>query len=334
MRTHKVLLIPGDGIGPELAPLARDLLQVLEDRGIARFEVREAPAGDRTLEETGEALPRETLDLAKNWADAVLKGPVGESARDVVIPLRRELDLHTNLRPAFTLPGVPAVREMDLVIVRENLEDVYVGAEYSHGDLAFALKLVTAGQTRRVARLAARIAKGRSGRATIVTKSNVLRVTDGLFRRVSEEVLSREGVEHEHMYVDAAAMEMVRNPRRFDVVLTMNLYGDILSDLAAQVSGSLGTAASANVGDVKAMFEPVHGAAFDIAGRGVANPISTIMSVGLMVDWLGYGGAYRAIRKAVEASLSEGARTPDLGGGYSTVEFYRVFKRHLEALLS
>ena len=136
------------------------------------------------------------------------------------------------------------------------------------------------------------------------------------------------------MYVDAAAMEMVRNPLRFDVVLTMNLYGDILSDLAAQVSGSLGTAASANVGDAKAMFEPVHGAAFDIAGKGVANPISTIMSVGFMMDWLGYGSVYRAIREAVEGALREGARTPDLGGGYSTVEFYRVFRKHLDSLLS
>lgn len=331
MNKHRILFIPGDGVGPELTPLARGVLEAMEKRGVASFEVREAPAGDVALRELGVPLPPETLRLARDWADAVLKGPVGETAGDVVLPLRRELELHSNIRPAFSLPGVERVREMDLVIVRENLEDVYVGAEYRSGDVAFALKLVTVPQTRRVAATAARIAKARRGRVTIVTKSNVLRVTDGLFRKVSEEVLGGEGVEYEHMYVDAAAMEMVRNPRRFDVVLTMNLYGDILSDLAAQVSGSLGTAGSANVGEDKALFEPVHGAAFDIAGRGVVNPISMLMSVGMMLEWLGYPAAIAWIRGAVEDALQAGFRTPDLGGSSNTLEFYRAFMRFLES---
>ncbi|MBP1449576.1 MAG: isocitrate/isopropylmalate dehydrogenase family protein, partial [Thermoproteus sp.] len=226
--------------------------------------------------------------------------------------------LYANVRPVKNLPGVPAVRQIDCIFVRENVEDVYVGAEYKVGDVAIALKVVTGQGTRRVARVARRYAEARRRKVTVVTKSNVLRVVDKFFRDVAAEEL--KGLEVEEMYVDAAAMELVRNPLRFDVVLTTNQYGDILTDLAAQVAGGLGLAPSANVGDGKAMFEPVHGAAFDIAGRGIADPIASILTAAMMFEWMGRRDAADAVRRAVEEALRRGVATPDIGGRNTTEE--------------
>ena len=329
MATPRVLVIPGDGIGPEIVEATMFILEKAMDLYGFDLEIRYAEAGDIAAREYGEPLPRETLELARNWADAVLKGPVGETARDVVVVLRRELRVYANIRPARSLPGVESVKSIDLVIVRENLEDVYAGIEFSVPGAAFAVKVVTEAGTRRIARVAARYASSRTGRVTIVHKANVLRVADGLFRDVARSVLEEEGISVDEMYVDAAAMEMVRNPARFDVVLTMNQYGDILSDLAAQVAGSLGLAPSANIGDEKALFEPVHGAAWDIAGKGVANPTAMMLSAAMMLDYLGYGEAADSIETAVEQALAAGLATPDLGGSLSTMEYAQAVARFL-----
>lgn len=284
------------------------------------LNVVEALAGDAALRARGEALPQETLRLCRE-AEAILKGPVGESAFEAVVRLRQILDLYANIRPAKSMPGVRALKPIDLVIVRENVEDVYVGAEYRIGDVAIALKVITAGGTARVARVAAKFAKRRRGRVTVVHKANVLRATDGLFRDTAKRVLEGEGVEVDEIYVDTAAMELVRSPSKFDVMLTPNQYGDILSDLAAQIAGGIGLAPSANIGDTRALFEPVHGAAWDIAGRGVANPTAMILSTAMMLEWLGFASASRAVWAAVERVLSLGISTPDLGGSASTAEF-------------
>ena len=314
---YKVLVIPGDGIGPEVVEAAMYVVNAAAAKFGVELEVKTAEAGDTALRKYGVAMPPETLKLA-DAADVIFKGPIGESAYDVTSLIRMRYTLYANIRPVKDLPGVPAVKPIDCVFVRENVEDVYVGAEYKVGDVAIALKVITGQGTRRVARVARRYAEARKRKVTIVHKANVLRVVDGFFRDVAHEEL--RGLEVDQMYVDAAAMELVRNPSRFDVVLTTNQYGDILTDLAAQVAGGIGLAPSGNIGDNKAMFEPVHGAAFDIAGKGVANPIATILSAAMMFEWLGRRDAAEAIRAAVEKSIEAGYKTPDIGGKYSTRE--------------
>jgi 3-isopropylmalate dehydrogenase len=292
--------------------------------------VKTAEAGDVALRKYGAAMPPEALKLA-DAADIIFKGPIGESAYDVTSLIRTRYTLYANIRPVKNLPGVPTIKEIDCVFVRENVEDVYVGAEYKVGDVAVALKVITGQGTRRVARVAKRYAEMRRRRkVTVVHKANVLRVVDGFFRGVALEEL--RGLEVDQMYVDAAAMELVRNPARFDVVLTTNQYGDILTDLAAQVAGGIGLAPSGNIGDSKAMFEPVHGAAFDIAGKGIANPIATMLSAAIMFEWIGRTDAATAIRRAVEKSIENGVKTPDIGGKSTTAEVGRYIATVIEKL--
>jgi len=221
---HKVLIIPGDGIGPEITEATLTVLEAVKSKYGVKIEFIKALAGDEAYRKLGKPLPDETLKLITK-VDAILKGPVGETAYDVVVKLRMMLNLYANVRPAKSFRGISAIREADLVIVRENVEGVYVGAEYRVGNVAFALKVITSEGSRRVAEVAAKIAKNRRNKVTIVHKANVLRITDGLFRDEARKVLEKHGVEIDEMYVDAAAMELVRNPRRFDVVLTMNQYG-------------------------------------------------------------------------------------------------------------
>ena len=328
----RVAVIEGDGIGPEVVSSALKVLNKVIEKYSLPLEIVKVEAGDRALEKYGTPLPEESFKKILE-SDAILKGPVGETAADVIVRLRRELDLYANIRPAKTFPGVPALKEgIDMVIVRENVEDLYVGVEgFLNRDTAVALRLTTRRGSERIAKVAARYAKMRRGKVTIVHKANVLRVTCGLFRDVSKEVLMKEGLQVEEMYVDAAAMEMVRNPLRFDVVLTPNMFGDILSDLAAQVVGSLGLAPSGNLGDDKALFEPVHGAAFDIAGKGIANPTATILATAMMLEWLeekkGMANGRRAakdIENAIRQAFAEGKMTRDLGGDLGTQEFTEV----------
>jgi 3-isopropylmalate dehydrogenase (EC 1.1.1.85) len=334
----RIAVIKGDGIGPEVVDSALRVLKAAAAKYGLAIEPTEVEAGDTALSRYGEAMPSRYWDIIEA-SDAILKGPVGESAGEVVVKLRRGLDLYANIRPARVYPGVKALREgVDLVIVRENTEDVYVRAEYMvTSDVAVALRVISRRASERIARVAFELAKSRRGKVTVVHKANVLTVTDGLFRSVAREVASRyPNVKVDEMYIDSAVMDMVRRPQDFDVILTTNLYGDILSDIAAYVTGSIGLAPSANMGDSKAMFEPVHGAAFDIAGKGIANPTATILCVSWMLKWWGsrvgdgkYTTAGNAIEKAVLDTLSSGAKlTPDLGGNATTVEFAdEVIKR-------
>ena len=338
MRSVRIAVIKGDGIGPEVVDSALRVLKATAAKYGLAIEPTEVEAGDTALSRYGEAMPSRYWGIIEA-SDAILKGPVGESAGEVVVKLRRGLDLYANIRPARVYPGVKALREgVDLVIVRENTEDVYVRAEYMiTSDVAVALRVISRRASERIARVAFELAKSRRGKVTVVHKANVLTVTDGLFRSVAREVASRyPNVKVDEMYIDSAVMDMVRRPQDFDVILTTNLYGDILSDIAAYVTGSIGLAPSANMGDSKAMFEPVHGAAFDIAGKGIANPTATILCASWMLKWWGsrvgdgkYTTAGNAIEKAVLDTLSSGAKlTPDLGGNATTVEFAdEVIKR-------
>jgi len=338
VRSVRIAVIKGDGIGPEVVDSALRVLKAAAAKYGLAIEPTEVEAGDTALSRYGEAMPSRYWGIIEA-SDAILKGPVGESAGEVVVKLRRGLDLYANIRPARVYPGVKALREgVDLVIVRENTEDVYVRAEYMvTSDVAVALRVISRRASERIARVAFELAKSRRGKVTVVHKANVLTVTDGLFRSVAREVASRyPNVKVDEMYIDSAVMDMVRRPQDFDVILTTNLYGDILSDIAAYVTGSIGLAPSANMGDSKAMFEPVHGAAFDIAGKGIANPTATILCASWMLKWWGsrvgdgkYTTAGNAIEKAVLDTLSSGAKlTPDLGGNATTVEFAdEVIKR-------
>ena len=330
MPTHRVAVIEGDGVGAEVTKVALSALEALGDRLGLRVDAKPAPAGDSCLGESGVALPADSLRTIQD-SDACLKGPVGESAADVIVRLRRELDLYANLRPAKALQHVPCLAPgADFVIVRENTEDLYRGTEFDIPGGVVAMRLITENASKRIAEYAFDLAETRKkGRRVVaVHKSNVLKRSDGLFSRVCREVSKRHGdVSFSEMYVDAAAMNLIRSPNDFDVIVTTNLYGDILSDEAAQLVGGLGLMPSANIGRRFAIFEPVHGSAPDIAGRGIANPVAMLLATSMMLDWLGrvrrdracVAGA-RLVRGAVERALGAGITTPDLGGRHRTAE--------------
>src|SRR5579872_6394258 len=286
---YKISLITGDGIGPELSESVTNILHTINDKIGLKIEISPVEAGDTTLKKTGKALPDSTLDSIKK-SDACLKAPVGESAADVIVVLRRTLDLYANIRPAKSYPNMPALKEnIDLVIVRENTEDLYTGMEFDVGNTAVALRTISEYASKRVAKYAFITARqrNRQNKVTCVHKSNVMRKTDGLFAKSCAQVAKDfEGIAFEQMYVDACAMNLIRQPEAFDVIVTTNLFGDILSDEAAQIVGGLGMAPAANIGENFALFEPVHGAAFDIAGKQAANPSSFILSAKMMLEWL------------------------------------------------
>lgn len=328
---YKISLITGDGIGPELSNSAVSVLNTINDKLDLKFDITKLQAGDTALKETGKALPDETISTIKK-SDACLKAPVGESAADVIVVLRRMLDLYANIRPAKSYPHMHALRDdIDMVIVRENTEDLYTGKEFSLGDAAVALRIISEYASKRIAKYAFETAKQRNSmkKVTCVHKSNVMRLTDGLFAKSCSEVAKNyPDILFEQMYVDACAMNLIRQPEQFDVIVTTNLFGDILSDESSQVVGGLGMAPAANIGDNFALFEPVHGAAFDIAGQNIANPSSFLLSIKMMLDWLGAkhnDSKCIAVGQKLESTIFDlvksGVKTKDIGGDKSTSEF-------------
>ncbi len=321
--TKTVVVIPGDGIGREVIPVAVKVLKAVAPN----IELVEAEAGLETWKRTGETLPEETLELCRE-ADAILFGacttPEDPSAESPIIRLRRELDLYANVRPArsWPIPRRPIEEDFDFVIVRENTEDLYIGCESEvHPGVTVAMRKISEEGTRRVAEVACDLAEERgSDRVTVVHKANVMKLTCGTFKRVAREVIESRGLEFDECYVDAAAYRMVIDPGSFDVVLTPNMFGDILSDEAAGLMGSLGLAPSGNVGDDHGLFEPVHGSAPDIAGKGIANPMAAILSAAMMLEWLGMREEAEKVEEAVERTIEDGVITPDLGGNASTEE--------------
>jgi homoisocitrate dehydrogenase len=326
MKSYKICLIEGDGIGHEVIPAAR---LVLEATGV-RLEFVEAQAGWETFERTGTSVPEATLETIKH-TDATLFGAATSPTRKVpgffgaIRYLRRKLDLFANVRPAKHHP-VPGSRpRVDLVVVRENTEGLYVEQERSYldGEIAIADTVITRRASARIGEYAARLAASRPRKQLHVAhKANVLPVTQGLFMNtVLAEAAKFPEVKTQDIIIDNCAMQLVRNPERFDVIVTTNLFGDILSDLTAGLVGGLGIAASGNIGKEHAVFEPVHGSAPDIAGKGIANPTAAILSAAMMLEYLGESTAAQRIERAVDQVLAEGPRTPDLGGSATTLEF-------------
>ncbi|MFB2622985.1 3-isopropylmalate dehydrogenase [Methanothermobacter marburgensis] len=324
----KIAVIPGDGIGKEVMEAALHVLKGLD----LDPEFLYAEAGDECLEKTGTALPDETIEIIGE-ADSTLFGAAGESAADVIVKLRREFDLFANLRPVKSLPGVPCLYpDLDFVIVRENTEDLYVGDEEFTADGAVARRVITRSASRRISRFAFDYAK-REGwsRVTAVHKANVLKKTDGVFREEFYRVASDyPEMEAEDYYVDATAMYLITQPQEFQVLVTTNLFGDILSDEAAGLIGGLGLAPSANIGEKNAIFEPVHGSAPQIAGKNIANPTAMILTTTLMLKHLNKTQEAQKIQKALEKTLEEGLVTPDLGGSLGTMEMAAEIAKRIE----
>jgi len=337
---RRIAVLPGDGIGPEVISEVAPLFECLGRAGVGAFEVETFDWGAERLLATGEAMPRDGFRRLAEF-DAVLVGAYGDPRvadpdylRRVLLAMRFELDLYANLRPVRCLEErlnplkhVKA-EEIDLVIVRENTEGMYSGAGgsvHANTDREVALQemVVTRAGVERVVRLAFDLARTRRrSKVTLVDKANALPHAGALWQRVFEQVAADfPAVETEHLYADVAAMEMVRNPARFDVVVTENLLGDILSDLAATLGGGLGLAPSANLnpGHVS-MFEPVHGSAPDIVGTGRANPIAAFATLAMLLRYLEAGGAADAVEEAIAATIRAGAVTPDLGGERTTSE--------------
>jgi 3-isopropylmalate dehydrogenase len=328
---YQISLITGDGIGPEISESVIKVLETVNDKFDLKIKIEKLEAGDNALAKTGKALPESTLESIQK-SSACLKAPVGESAADVIIVLRRILNLYANIRPAKSYPNMPALKDnIDLVIVRENTEDLYTGMEFEIGDTAVALRTISKDASKKIARYAFLMATQRNQKKKVscVHKSNVMRKTDGLFAKSCQEVARDfQGIQFENMYVDACAMNLIRQPEAFDVIVTTNLFGDILSDEAAQVVGGLGMAPAANIGDDFALFEPVHGAAFDIAGKQVANPSSFILSAKMMFEWLGMKNqdqkclnVAKKMESAVYGVVKQGIKTKDIGGTMTTDEF-------------
>ncbi len=324
--SYIVTLIPGDGIGPELA---RAAVTVLEATGL-EFEWRTVDAGEAQIAAHGTPLPDLVLDSIRETKVA-LKGPittpVGEGFRSVNVTLRQALDLYANLRPARSMKGVESrYTDVDLVIVRENTEDLYAGIEHRVGpDAAESIKIITRAASERIARFAFdyAVANGRH-KVTAIHKANIMKLSDGLFlescRTVAADFAGR--IEFEDRIVDNMCMQLVQKPERYDVLVAPNLYGDIISDLCAGLVGGLGVAPGANIGTQAAVFEPVHGSAPKYAGMDVANPTALILSGALMLRHLGELAAADAVETAVRQTIGEGHVVPrDLGGDAGTQAF-------------
>ena len=321
----KAVLIPGDGIGREIAESVRAVSAAL-NTGI---EWQECEAGAEYAEASGELIAPGTLDAieACGWA---LKGPtatpIGKGFRSLNVQLRQRFATYANLRPVHTLPGVPTRFEnVDLVIVRENTEDLYKGIEYMlTDDIANGVKLITRPACEKICRFAFDYAR-KNGRkkVTAVHKANIMKLTDGLFLRTFREVAEDyPDIEANDCIIDALCMKLVQRPEQFDVLVAPNLYGDIISDLCAGLVGGLGFASSANIGDKTRIYEAVHGSAPDIAGQDKANPSAILMAFAMMLNDLGMTDKADKLNAAIQAQVAEGkVITADIGGTAGTKEF-------------
>lgn len=338
-RRYRIGVLRGDGVGPEVVEAAIDLLNTL-DLEITYVELE---AGYNYYRKTGRPIEEDFFDKVREL-DAILKGPLYTPPNDrefksVNVLIRRELDLYANIRPFKSFENV-SLKNFNIVIIRENTEDVYVGIEGRYRDKAISLRIITSEGSKRIARFAFNYAVQKGFRRVTVThKANILKETDGLFREIFFTI-SREypGIVADELIVDTAAYSIIRNPERIEVLLTPNLYGDILADLLAGMIGSLGLCGSAQIGDSIAVFEPVHGVALDIAGKGIANPVGEILSAKMMLEYLGWRYSdsrltklSEKIEKAVYTVVSKKrVWTPDLGGSSSIRDVVKAIEYSLK----
>ena len=333
MAKHRITLIEGDGIGHEVVQAAKTVLEGIQVTGELEFEWVVAEAGYELFERTGNSIPDETLEKVKD-TEATLFGAATSPSKKVagfkgaIRHMRRALDLYANVRPAKHHP-VPGSRAgVDLIVVRENTEGLYVEQERSYmgGEMAIADTVITRKASQRISEYAARLATSRPRHQLhIAHKANVLPVTQGLFLSTATQAASAfSSVTVKDIIIDNCAMQLVTRPEQFDVIVTTNLFGDIISDLTAGLVGGLGIAASGNIGEKYAVFESVHGSAPDIAGKGIANPTATVLAAAMMLRHIGEGVAADRLEKAVDVALEHGPRTGDLGGNVGTNEFAKV----------
>lgn len=321
---NKITLIPGDGIGPEVTDA---MVKVVEASGV-KIEWERVEAGEAVIEKYNTAIPDYVIDSIKKNKVAIkgpITTPIGKGFKSVNVTLRQKLDLYVNLRPIKSFKGIKSRYEnVDLVIVRENTEDLYAGIEHKIGDYgAESIKLITKPACERICEFAFEYAKDNDRkRVTGVHKANIMKLSDGLFLDTFREVADKFNTTYDDLIVDAAAMNLVLSPENYDVMVMPNLYGDILSDLCSGLVGGLGIIPGANIGKDVAVFEAVHGSAPQIAGKNIANPTALIQSAVMMLRYLGEYDCAKKIEKALETVFLKGEKlTVDLGGNASTSEF-------------
>ncbi len=322
----KITLIPGDGIGYEIS----ESLVKIFDAAKVPVEFETENAGSDVYEKTGELIP-ESLYKSIERNKIAIKGPIttpiGKGFRSINVYLRKKYDLYTNFRPSRNLPGIETRYDnIDLAIFRENTEGIYIGEEKYENEektSAIAVKRITRKGSERIIRSAFEYAKNNGiSKVTVVHKANILKFTDGMFLDIAREISKEyENIELEELIIDNMCMQLVTNPERFKVIVTMNLYGDILSDLVAGLVGGLGVAPGANIGDDIAIFEAVHGSAPDIAGQNKANPLALLLSSIEMLKYLKLDDFAKNIERAILKTLTDGYKTADLGGNATTTEF-------------
>ena len=329
----KITMIPGDGIGKEIA---KATMEVIDKTG-ADIQWEVVNAGAETYEETDKIIPQDVYDSIERNKVAI-KGPtatpIGSGFRSANVHLRKHYNLHANIRPVDSIGKTPSLYEnIDLVLFRENTEDLYAGIEEKiSDDEMHSIKIITRQASDKIIRDAFNYAKDHNkSKVSVVTKANIMKLTDGLFLEVARNVKEDfPGVDLEEVLVDNMAMQLVMNPCQFGVIVTENLYGDILSDIMAGLIGGLGLVPGANIGDDYAIFEAVHGSAPDIAGKGLANPTALILSACMMLDYLGMDKEAKMVRDAMEKTLSNKDNfTKDLGGDKSTEEFTQIILAHM-----
>lgn len=318
----KILYIEGDGVGPELIAHARRAIDSL-----TKVEWVKGEAGYATFQKAGTTLPDETVQLAKSTDAtlfcAVTSPPNIPNYKSAIVTLRKELDLYANLRPFASLPNIPAFHQnLKFAIVRENTEGMYAGIEKTEGDTAYATRVITRRGSQRIARFAFDYAQSKGfSKVTIVHKANVLRQSDGLFLGACREVAKEyPQIACEDALVDSVAMRLVKTPQDFQVIVTTNLFGDILSDESSALIGGLGVAPSGNYGAKHALFEPVHGSAPKYAGKDVVNPTGMLLSSAMLLDHIGEAKAGDRLASAVRSCCASGVKTKDVGGTAKTSE--------------
>ncbi|WP_296884565.1 homoisocitrate dehydrogenase [uncultured Methanobrevibacter sp.] len=328
---YNIAIIGGDGIGNEVMESAEYLLDKLD----LNFNFKYAEAGFDCFNKNGTTLPEETIKIAKS-SDATLFGASTSTPGQPspIINLRKELNVYANLRPIRSYKGIKSIAEnIDFIIVRENTEGLYSQNEYGDENKVIAERVITRKASEKICEIAFKLAKRRKklNKVTCVHKSNVLKKTDGVFKKSFYKVAENyPKINTEDFYVDATAMYLITNPLNFDVIVSTNLFGDILSDESAGLVGGLGLAPSGNIGDENGLFEPVHGSAPDIAGKGIANPCSMILSTAMMLDYIGEKEISQKINKAVENVVCRGKiLTPDLGGTAKTKEMTDAIVREV-----
>jgi len=338
---YNIAVLKGDGIGPEVTEAAIKVLNAVQDASKnLKLNFLYGEAGYHCIAQHGTNLPEETIALLKQ-THACLKGPMTTPEEpgapvSAAVQIRTMFNLYANIRPCRTFPNVEALKpNIDLIVVRENTEGMYSGAEFELAPgIGVALRIITKEASTRIAEFAFKLAAKRKKHLTYVHKGNILRITDGIFKdAVKEASLKHPSITLDDLHIDAATMQLIKRPESFDVIVTTNLFGDILSDEAAQVTGSLGLAAGANIGETYGMFEPVHGSAPKYKGQNRVNPIATIMAASMMLDYLGEKEAAAKIEKAVMQVLKEGkVRTADLGGSSTTNEMSGAIAAKIKAL--